>query len=72
MNCQEMPSATGQEAVYQKFLTKAGVNTVQEARNLSAAQLKLVNYQIVSESYPYGTFTFGEYATAQMTSFADN
>lgn len=59
---QMMPSATGQEAVYQSFLTKAGVNTLQAARSLSSEALKLVNYQIVGESTPYGTFTFSKYS----------
>ena len=55
---QPMPSATGQEAVFQEFLTKAGVSTLQEARAMSSEALQLANYKVVGESYPYGTFTF--------------
>lgn len=57
---QMMPSATGQEAVFQSFLTKAGITSLQEARGLSTEALQLVNYQIVGESTPYGTFTFSK------------
>ena len=59
---QMMPSSTGQEAVFQSFLTKAGVASLQEARGLSTEALQLVNYQIVGESSPWGTFTFSEYS----------
>lgn len=59
---QMMPSSIGQEAVFQSFLTKAGVSSLQEARGLSTETLQLVNYQIVGESTPYGTFTFSEYS----------
>lgn len=57
---QMMPSATGQEAVFQKFLSKAGVSSLQDARSLSTEALQLVNYQLVGESSPYGTFTFSK------------
>lgn len=57
---QMMPSATGQEAVYQRFLTTAGVTSLQAARALSTKELQFVNYKIVGESTPYGTFTFSE------------
>ena len=55
---QPMPSLTGQEAVFQKFLETANVGTLQEARGLSSQELQFVNYKIVGESSPYGTFTF--------------
>ncbi|RDL40751.1 Carboxylic ester hydrolase [Venustampulla echinocandica] len=66
---QPMPSAKGQEAVYKTFLTKANVKTLQEARRLSAEKLQFVNYKIIGESSPYGTFTFnpvldGDFAPA--------
>lgn len=55
---QPTPSAIGEEAIYQKFLSIAGVSTLAEARALSTQQLQFVNYKIVNESTPYGTFTF--------------
>ncbi|KAF4630028.1 hypothetical protein G7Y89_g8116 [Cudoniella acicularis] len=66
---QMMPSAKGQEAVFQKFLSTSGVGMVQEARGLSTEALQFVNYKIVGESFPYGTFTFnptvdGDFAPA--------
>jgi cholinesterase len=57
---QMVPSATAQENVFQSFLSRANVSTLQEARNLSSEALQLVNYQMVGEAYPYGTFTFSE------------
>lgn len=57
---QMMPSAIGQEAVFQSFLTRANVSSLQESRALSTEALQLVNYQLVGESTPYGTFTFSE------------
>jgi hypothetical protein len=57
---QPTPSAIAQEAIFQKFLETAKVSTVQEARGLTSAQLQLVNYKIVGESSPYGTFTFSQ------------
>jgi cholinesterase len=57
---QPMPSAKGQEAVYQKFLETANVATLNDARDLSSEELQFVNYKIVEESYPYGTFTFSK------------
>jgi len=52
------PSATAQEAIFQSFLDTANVGTIQEARSLSTEELQFVNYKIVGESSPYGTFTF--------------
>jgi hypothetical protein len=57
---QMMPSSTGQEAVFQSFLSRAGVESLQDARVLSTEFLQLVNYQIIGESTPYGTFTFSK------------
>ena len=57
---QPMPSSTGQEAVFQSFLSRAGVRSVQDARGISTEFLQLVNYQIIGESTPYGTFTFSK------------
>lgn len=57
---QPMPSEKGQEAVYQKFLETANVATLNDARDLSSEELQFVNYKIVEESYPYGTFTFSK------------
>jgi cholinesterase len=57
---QIMPSAIGQETIFQSFLSIAGVDTLQEARNLSTEELQFVNYKIVGESYPFGTFTFSK------------
>lgn len=55
---QMSPSVTLQEAIYQSFLTTAGVSDLGEARGLSTSALQLANYQIVGRSSPYGTFTF--------------
>jgi carboxylesterase type B len=57
---QMMPSCTGQEAVFQSFLSRVGVESLQGARVLSTEFLQLVNYQIIGESAPYGTFTFSK------------
>lgn len=59
---QMTPSPVLQESIFQSFLTTAGVTTLQEARGLSTEQLQFVNYKIVGESTPYGTFTFSEYS----------
>ncbi|KFX96250.1 hypothetical protein V490_03445 [Pseudogymnoascus sp. VKM F-3557] len=55
---QPMPSAKGQEAVFQKFLGVANVKNLDEARSLSAYDLQFANYKLIGESFPYGTFTF--------------
>jgi hypothetical protein len=57
-----MPSAKGQEAVYQKFLMDAKIESLQEARDLTAENLQFANYKLIMESYPYGTFTFSEFS----------
>ena len=57
---QPVPSAIEEEAIYQKFLSTAGVSNLQDARALSTEELQFVNYKIVNESYPYGTFTFSK------------
>jgi carboxylesterase type B len=57
---QPMPSAEGQEAVFQKFLKDANVQNLQEARDITAEELQFANYKLVMESYPYGTFTFSK------------
>ena len=58
---QPTPSAVEEEAIYQKFLSTAGVSSLDEARSLSTERLQFVNYKIVGESTPYGTFTFSEW-----------
>lgn len=63
---QMMPSATGQEAIFQSFLTRAGVTSLQAARSLSTKALQLVNEQLVGESTPYGTFTFSEFLVRKL------
>jgi hypothetical protein len=55
-----MPSAKGQEAVFQKFLGVANVKNLDEARSLSAYDLQFANYKLIGESFPYGTFTFSK------------
>lgn len=57
---QPMPSAKGQEAVFQKFLKYAKVKNLHQARSLSADELQFANYKLVGESFPYGTFTFSK------------
>ncbi|KAK4935534.1 hypothetical protein LTR10_023445 [Elasticomyces elasticus] len=52
------PSATLQESIYNSFLAIAGIDSLDEARNLSTQDLQLANYKLVGSSYPYGTFTF--------------
>lgn len=47
------------EDIFQKFLTLAGVSTLQTARGLSTQKLQLVNYQLVGEA-PFGDFTFSK------------
>ena len=48
------------EDIYQKFLSLAGVSTLQAARGLSTQKLQLVNYQLVGEA-PFGDFTFSKH-----------
>ncbi|EXJ69648.1 uncharacterized protein A1O5_06719 [Cladophialophora psammophila CBS 110553] len=55
---QMSPSVTLQEAIYSHFLAIAGINTLEDARNLSTEALALANYKLVGGSSPYGTFTF--------------
>jgi carboxylesterase type B len=57
---QPMPSSQGQDAVYQKFLEDANVNSLDDARALTAEQLQFANFKLVEESFPYGTFTFSK------------
>ena len=57
---QMTPSSYHQESIFDQFIATANVSTLQEARGLSSKTLQLVNYQIVGESYPYGTFTFSK------------
>ena len=58
---QPTPSAYHEESIFQKFLSTANVQTLEQARALSSEQLQFVNWKIVGESYPYGTFTFSKY-----------
>lgn len=48
------------EDIFQKFLTRAGVSTLQAARGLTTQKLQLVNAQLVGEA-PYGDFTFSKF-----------
>ena len=54
-----VPNNNRPEDIYQKFLSLAGVNTLQQARALSTSKLQLVNYQLVGAA-PYGDFTFSK------------
>lgn len=57
---QPTPSAFHEESIFQEFLSTANVGSLQEARRLSSEELQFVNWKIVGESYPYGTFTFSK------------
>ncbi|TVY62853.1 Carboxylesterase patB [Lachnellula suecica] len=52
-----VPSNLEKENIFQSFLLSAGVETLQQARNLSTEALQLVNAQLVGQA-PYGSFTF--------------
>lgn len=52
-----VPGMARQEAIYAKFLKVAGVQTLDQARDLSTEKLQFVNAKLVGES-PYGDFTF--------------
>ncbi|KAG4433939.1 hypothetical protein IFR05_010584 [Cadophora sp. M221] len=53
-----VPGMERQESIYVKFLKVAGVQTLNQARNLSSEELQFVNAKLVGES-AYGDFTFG-------------
>jgi hypothetical protein len=55
-----VPNNNRPENIFQKFLTLAGVSTLQEARVLPSSTLPLVNSQLVGEA-PYGDFTFSNH-----------
>ncbi|KAH7333081.1 acetylcholinesterase precursor [Rhexocercosporidium sp. MPI-PUGE-AT-0058] len=52
-----VPGLERQESIYKKFLKVAGVQTLDQARDLSSEQLQFVNAKLVGES-AYGDFTF--------------
>lgn len=54
-----VPTNERQEWIFQKFLSLSGVDTLQEARNLSSEKLQLVNAILIGEA-PYGDFTFSK------------
>jgi len=54
------PYPIQQEKIFNNFLQKANVNTLQEARGLTTEELQLINWQLVGEA-PYGDFTFSKY-----------
>jgi carboxylesterase type B len=58
-----VPTNNRPEDTFQKFLTLAGVSTLQQARGLPTSALQLVNAQLVGEA-PYGDFTFSKHMYA--------
>ena len=55
-----VPGLERQESIYEKFLKVAGVQTLNQARDLSTEKLQFTNAKLVGES-AYGDFTFSEY-----------
>jgi carboxylesterase type B len=54
------PYPIQQENIFNNFLSKANVSTLQEARALSTEDLQLVNWQLVGEA-TYGDYTFSKF-----------
>lgn len=52
-----VPGLERQESIYEKFLKVAGVQTLNQARDLSTEKLQFTNAKLVGES-AYGDFTF--------------
>lgn len=57
-----VPANLQKEDIFQTFLLTAGVNTLQEARNMSTHDLQLANAVMVGQA-PYGDFTFSTFSS---------
>ncbi len=69
---QMSPSPVLQEAIFDSFLALANVSTLQQARGLSTETLQFVNYKLIGESSPYGTFTFSKSFKKLCSFFTDD
>jgi carboxylesterase type B len=56
-----VPYNLQKEDIFQTFLLTAGVETLQDARNMSTHDLQLANAIMVGQA-PYGDFTFSKFS----------